>query len=76
MAAQIDIVSSALPRGRGIVVIRDAERDISIRQHAKNVWRIPTGMTELKAVSAVLRKQRQEGAEPTLIRRECRRQLK
>jgi hypothetical protein len=76
MTAQIDILSSAFPRGRGIVVIRDAERDISIRQHAKNVWRIPTGMAKFEAVRAAFRNECQEGAEPTLIRREVRRQLK
>ena len=76
MSAQIDEVSSAFPwRGR-IMVIGNTERYVSVRQHAKNVWRIPTGMTEFKAVSAALRKKCQEGAEPACVRREVRRQLK
>ena len=58
------------------MVIGDTQRYVSIGQHAKNIWRIPTGMTEFKAVSAVLRKERQEGAKPPCVRREIRRQLK
>ena len=76
MTPQIDEVSSAFPWGRSIVVIGDAQRDVSIREHTKNVWRIPTGMTEFKAVSAVLRKKPQEGAKSACVRREIRRQLK
>ena len=76
MPTQIDEVSSALPWSWRIVVIGNTERYISICQHAKNVWRVPTGMTEFKAVSAVLRKKCQEGAEPARVRREVRRQLK
>jgi hypothetical protein len=76
MTTQIDEVRSAFPRGWRIVVIGNTERYVSIGQHAKNVWRIPAGMTEFKAVSAVLRKERQEGAKPACVRREIRRQLK
>ena len=76
MSAQIDEVSSAFPRGGRIMVIGDTQRDVSIREHAKNIWRIPTGVTEFKAVSAVLRKKCQEGAKPPCVRRAVRRQLK
>jgi hypothetical protein len=76
MSAQIDEVSSAFPGGGRIMVIGDTQRYVSIGQHAKNIWRIPTGMTEFKAVSAVLRKKCQEGAKPPCVRREVRRQLK
>ena len=76
MSAQIDEVSSAFPwRGR-VVVIGNTERYVSIRQRAKNSRRIPTGMTELKAVLAALRKKCQEGSEPACVRYEVRRQLK
>ena len=76
MTTQIDEVRGAFPRGGGIVVIGNTERYVSIGQHAKNVWRIPAGMAEFKAVSAVLRKKCQEGAKPPGVRREVRRQLK
>src|ERR1700722_5658526 len=56
MSAQIDEVSSAFPWGGRIMMIGDTERYVSIREHAKNIWRIPTGMTEFKAVTAALRK--------------------
>src|ERR1700679_352531 len=76
MSAQIDEVSSAFPGGGRIMVIGDTQRYVSIREHAKNIWRIPTGMTEFKAVSAVLRKKCQEGAKPPCVRRDVRWQLK
>ena len=76
MTTQIDEVSGAFPGGWRIVVIGNTERYVSIREHAKNIWRIPTGVAEFKAVSAVLRKKCQEGAKPPWVRREVRRQLK
>src|ERR1700722_1773598 len=76
MTTQIDEVSSAFPGGGRIMVIGDKQNYVSIRENAKNIWRIPTGMTEFKAVSAVLRKKRQEGAKPANVLREIRRQLK
>ena len=76
MAAQIDEVRSAFPWRWRIMVIRNTKRYISIGQDSKNVWRVPTGMTEFKAVSAVLRKQCQKGAKPASIRREVWRELK
>ena len=76
MAPQVDEVSSEFPWSGRIMVVGDAERYVSIRQHAKDLWRIPTGMTEFKAVPTTLRKKGQEGTEPARIRREIRRQLK
>ena len=55
------------------MVVGDAERYVSIRQHAKNLWRIPSGRTEFKAVPATLWKKGHEGVAPR-IRREIRRQ--
>jgi len=58
------------------VMIGNTDGYVSIRPHAKNFWRIPTGMAEFKAVSTVLMKKCQEGAEPARVRREVRQQLK
>jgi hypothetical protein len=45
----------------GVAAIGNTERYVSIRQRAKNSRRIPTGMAELEAVLAALRKKCQEG---------------
>ena len=52
MATQIDEVSGAFPWRWRIMVVGNAERYVSIGQNSKNVCRVPTGMTEFKAVSA------------------------
>ena len=76
MATQINEVSGAFPWGWRIVVIANTERDVSVAQHAKNVWRVPTRMAEFKAVAAPIRKKCQERAEPARVRLEIWRQLK
>ena len=76
MATQINEVSGAFPWGWRIVVIANTERDVSIAQHAKNVWRVPTRMAKFKAVAAPIRKKCQERAEPARVRLEIWRQLK
>ena len=75
MATQIDEVGGAFPWRWRIMVVGNAERDVSIGQNSKNVCRVPTGMTEFKAVSAPLRKEFQESTEPACVGREIRRQL-
>ena len=62
-----------VPIERRNMVVGDAERYVSIRQQAKNLWRMPSGRTESKAVPATLWKKGHEGAAPR-IRREIRRQ--
>ena len=76
MASKIDEVSGAFPWRWRIMVVGNAERYVSIGQDSQNIWRIPTGMTEFKAVSAPLRKECQESTEPARVCCEVRRELK
>jgi hypothetical protein len=65
---RIDEVGGAFPWRWRIVVVGNAERYVPIGQILESVWRKPTRMSEFKAVSPPLWKERQESTQPTCVR--------
>src|SRR6185312_13311240 len=76
MATNVDEIRRPFP-GRGrVVVIRQAERDVSFRQQFQNAWLVPALITKFEAVAAFPGQQFAERHESFRIGRKPRRQLK
>ena len=76
MAPDIDEIGGALPWRRRVVVIRNAKRDILIRQQPEDFRRVPARVPKLEAVPSSLRQQLEERCQPFGVGLELRRQLK
>jgi hypothetical protein len=76
MTANVDEIGRALARRRRVMMIRQAKRNVSLRQQPENVGPIPARMAEFKAVTSCFRKKLEKRCEPFGISLEMRWQLK
>ena len=76
MPPDIDKIGGPFPRGRRIVMVRDAERDVLFGEQPQDAWGVPAGMPEFKTVPALFRKQLEEGSKPVGVGFKVWRQLK
>ena len=70
MSSDIDKIGGALPGGRRIVMVRQAERYVVFGQQPQNARIIPAGMPKFETVTALARKQFEEGGQADPDRRE------
>src|ERR1700760_3926191 len=75
MSANVDEIGGTLPRRRRVVMIRQAKRDVSLRQQPKDVRPIPARMPKFKTVMAPFREQLEKGCKSFGISLEIRREL-
>src|SRR4051812_8049368 len=76
VASDVDKIGGAPPGRWGVVMIRNAERNVFIGQQPEDLRRVPARMTKFEAVAALVRQQPEKGRQPPGISLQLRRQLK
>src|ERR1700727_169483 len=76
VASKVDKVCCSLPGRRGVVMVRQTERDVPLSQHFQDPRCVPALIAEFEAVSPSVRQHFAKFAKPIGVCREVRRKLK
>jgi hypothetical protein len=73
VASNVNEIRGSLPRRGSVVMIRQTERDVLLRQHFQNARGVPTRIAEFKTVPPFIRQHFEKFFKPIGVRLEVRR---